>query len=340
MSTIHLATSMDDHSDEELMALLVAGREDALAPLHRRYASLIFNLAAQSLDRAAAEEITQDVFLAVWRGAGSYDPARGPVRPWILRIAHLRVLNEFRRRGRRLQFVSDPEGAHLNLIADDAPQPDEAAWREFRRTVVQDAVAALPPPQRQALSLAFFEDLTHAQTAAFLGLPLGTTKTRIRAGLQKLRVSLVALAVVTLALVGGLASLAIHDQQQLDVLDRNQQALRMVTSSDMTAIRLVPAAGIPAESHGTYRSRPGVDLAVLTLSHLQLAPSNHIYQAWSHQQGSWRSLGTIALDATGGALLIVDQHGLGTPDALQVTLESSGGAAAPTGPVIVAWPGS
>src|SRR5690348_7679937 len=106
-STIRLVKPMDDLPDEELMRELAAGREEALAPLHRRYAALVFNLAAQSLDRSAAEEIVQDVFVAVWKSATTYDPARGPVRPWLLQIAHLRVLNELRRRGRRPTTVPD-----------------------------------------------------------------------------------------------------------------------------------------------------------------------------------------------------------------------------------------
>jgi RNA polymerase sigma factor (sigma-70 family) len=203
INPIRMFTPWDDLSNEELMELLAAGQEEALAPLHRRYAPLMFSLAARSLDAAAAEEIVQDVFLAVWRKASSYDPARGPVRPWLLRIAHLRVINELRRRGRRPTVLPDPEGAQLAAVPDQAPHPDEASWREYRRTTVQAAVAALPPAQRQALSLAVFDDLTHEQVATFLGLPLGTAKTRIRAGLQHLRTSLVPLlAVLALVLVG------------------------------------------------------------------------------------------------------------------------------------------
>src|SRR5215472_2210732 len=89
MNTLRVVRPWHDLSDEELMLHLAAGEQEALAPLHSRYAPLIFNLAAQSLDRAAAEEIVQDVFLAIWRKAETYDPARGALRPWLLRIAHL-----------------------------------------------------------------------------------------------------------------------------------------------------------------------------------------------------------------------------------------------------------
>src|SRR3954471_8847188 len=187
MSTVRLVRPYADFSDEELMGELAAGRQEALAPLHGRYAALIFNLAAQSLDRPAAEEIVQDVFLAIWRKAETYDPARGALRPWLLRIAHLRIINELRRRGRRPQLLPDPDGLHYTTALDQRPQPEEEAWQEYRRAVVQEAVEHLPPPQQQALRLAFFDDLTHEQVASFLNIPLGTAKTRIRTGMQKLR---------------------------------------------------------------------------------------------------------------------------------------------------------
>jgi RNA polymerase sigma-70 factor (ECF subfamily) len=331
-------TPFDDLSDEELMSHIAAGQQDALAPLHGRYAGLIFGLAARSLDPAAAEDIVQDVFLAVWRKADTFDPERGPVRPWILRIAHLRVANELRRRGRRPAVVPDPEGVHLAAVPDQTPEPDEATWREYRRAAVQEAVAALPAPQRQALSLAFFEDLSHEQIATFLGLPLGTAKTRIRSGVQRLRLTLVPLlTALALALAGGLIVLGVRLRDQQADLDQNSKALHVVTSSDMVAVRLVAAPGISTRSHGEYRSRPGDDLAVVTASYFEPAPAGKAYQAWARYGGTWESLGIFHLDATGHALLIVDQRGRGAPEALEVTLEPSGGSDAPTGSVVVSW---
>ncbi len=339
MSTIRLVKPMDDLTDQELMLALAAGQEEALAPLHRRYAALVFNLAAQSLDLAAAEEIVQDVFVAVWRSARTYDPARGPVRPWLLQIAHLRVLNELRRRGRRPAMVPDPEGAVLGSVPDQGPQPDEAAWREFRRAAIQDAVTHLPPPQQQALSLAYFDDLTHEQIAAYLGLPLGTVKTRIRAGMQKLRVSLVAVVALVLALSGGFGALLLHYQQQQADLNRTNDALQMASESNVTEVRLVNRPGVPTATHGEYHTSPTSDLAILTLSHFQPAPAGKVYQAWARYNGTWVSLGVIKLDKTGHTLVILNKNGRGAPQALEVTLEPAGGSDTPTGQVIVAWPG-
>jgi RNA polymerase sigma-70 factor (ECF subfamily) len=92
------------------MRALAAGSEDALRPLYARYAPIVFGLAAHSLERAAAEEIVQDVFLSVWRSAHQYDPARGALRPWLLQIAHYRILNELRRRSRRPRLAPRSRG--------------------------------------------------------------------------------------------------------------------------------------------------------------------------------------------------------------------------------------
>src|SRR6185369_5411347 len=93
-----MPSTQDAPHDEELMRQVAGGSAEALGLLHRRFARLIFRLAAPTLDRAAAEDLVQDVFLAVWRNAGRFDPERGTVRSWVLQIAHFRLLNELRRR--------------------------------------------------------------------------------------------------------------------------------------------------------------------------------------------------------------------------------------------------
>lgn len=114
------SSTKDARSDEELTLRLAAREPDALAPLYARYAPLVFHIASQSLDAPAAEDIEQDVFLALWGKAGTYDPRRGPFRPWLLQIAHCRVLNELRRRSRRPLpdlGADDRPGTALAVIA-------------------------------------------------------------------------------------------------------------------------------------------------------------------------------------------------------------------------------
>jgi RNA polymerase sigma-70 factor (ECF subfamily) len=330
-------------SDEALMRQLAAGRQEALGPLHARYAALIYGVAAQSLDRAAAEEISQDVFLAVWRHSATFDAARGTFRAWVLQITRASVLNELRRRSRRPRTATESNGSGGDHLRDPGPDPAESAWRKHRRAAVRAAVDALPRRQREALSLAFLEDLTHEQVAAFLNLPLGTTKSRIRSGLKALRGTLAPLAGAGLLVAGLLAIAGLREHSHQAALRRQQRALALVTRSDVVPRRLGPAPGTNSQAHGNYRGRPGVDLAVLTVSYFAPAPSGFEYRAWVSHGGQWTLLGRVQLDAEGRGLIIAEGAVLvAPPDALQVTLEPVGNRtdarSTPTGRPVVHWP--
>lgn len=327
----------EDQSDEALMRQLAAGDPDALGPLHRRYAALVYGLAARTLDRAAAEEIVQEVFLAVWRKAAVFDPGRGMFRPWVLQIAHFRILNELRRRSRRPQLDDDPDGTALADVADRGPGPVEAAWRAHRREVLRSALAELPTAQREALDLAVLQDLTHEQVAAELNVPLGTAKTRIRSGLAKLRSrlapQLAALVALGLLVVGGLRWRA-----QREDLARDERALALVTASDAQNLRLAPAAGVPEATHARYRGRAGSPIAVLTLSNFPAPPAGQTYQAWVRHGTTWRSLGVVTPDASGAARVIAEDPALAVlPDAVQVTREPAGGSVGPGAAIVAGW---
>jgi RNA polymerase sigma factor (sigma-70 family) len=328
-----------EQSDEALMRGLAAGEDGALTALYARHAPLVFGIAAKSLDRPAAEEIVQDVFLALWQHAADFDPERGPLRPWLLQITRRRTLNELRRRRSRPPPWSDGSEERLAELPDPDPGPLAAAWREHRRTAVRAALEQLPPPQRQALGLAFFEDLTHEQVAQLLTLRLGTAKTRIRAGLQRLQRELApGLVIVALVLSGAVAILVHRQRAEAARLALHERALDLVTSSEVTPLRLEGTPAAPVGAHATYRARPGSELAVLTLSRFPAAPSGLTYQAWIRHQGAWIPLGTARPDASGHARLIVQSAEVAVPpDALQVTLEPEGGSSAPTGPPLAAW---
>jgi RNA polymerase sigma-70 factor, ECF subfamily len=330
-------------SDEELMRQITAGQQAALAPLHARYASLIYGVAARSLDRTAAEEISQEVFLAVWRHAAAFDPTRGTFRAWVLQITRRSVLNELRRRSRRPRATMQSDSSDGDLLPDPGPDPAESVWREHRRDVVRKAVQALPTPQREALSLAFLEDLTNEQVAAFLNLPLGTTKSRIRSGLKALRGSLAPLVGAGLVLAGFLTVTAFRENGHQATLKRQGRALALVTNSEVVPRRLGPVPGVNPRAHGNYRGRAGVDLAVLTLSYLAPAPARYEYRAWASHGGRWTLLGRAQLDNDGRSLMIAEGPELATPpDQLQVTLEPiaahAGAGAVPTGPPVIRWP--
>src|SRR6266542_4456917 len=110
-----------DVSDEALMSDLASGQQDAIGLLYARYAPTILGMAAQALGRPTAEDIVQDVFLAVWKNAPTYDSKRGPVRPWLLQIAHYRIANELRRRSRRPQIQAEPLAVRLGNLFQGGP---------------------------------------------------------------------------------------------------------------------------------------------------------------------------------------------------------------------------
>jgi RNA polymerase sigma-70 factor (ECF subfamily) len=300
-------------TDEQLVAELARGRPEALGAIYTRYAGLIFSVAAQSVGPTAAEEIVQETFLAIWRGAGTFDPAQGAFRPWVLRVVHWRVLNELRRRRRHPD--PEPEQEPLLAVPDHEPSPEEQVWHGERAHLVQAALSALSAKQRQAVALAFMEDLTHEQVADVLGVPLGTAKTRIRDGLLHLRAALMPIA-ASLVVVFALSAGVLRWLDQEHQVRQSERAIGVLTSSDARSIRVESVTG--AETHATYRVVPGVDLAVLSLSH---APAG-TYAAWAHLDGRWVSLGTFEPDLDGHGVLIAEGAAFAQqPDAIEVTLD-------------------
>ena len=173
--------------DERLIARVVEGDRGAFEMLYDRYASTVLGLALRMLgDREVAEDAVQEIFWRVWRRLGSFDPSRA-FAPWLFGIAHNYCIDELRRRKVRPQSVyEDDENPILSEIADEADVGESALLAEQGR-IVRSALEQLPEEQRQTLLLAYFGGLTQQEIAAKLGNPLGTVKTRMRLGLQKLR---------------------------------------------------------------------------------------------------------------------------------------------------------
>ena len=173
--------------DEQLIVQVARGDRRAFEALYDRYAAAVFGLALRILgNREQAEEAVQEIFWRVWQRAQSFDPNRS-FAPWLFGIAHNYCIDELRRRRVRPQPVyEDDEHPILSAIPDEVDVGETALLSEQRR-VVQDALQELPQEQRQALELAYFGGLTQQEIADRLGNPLGTVKTRMRLGLQKLR---------------------------------------------------------------------------------------------------------------------------------------------------------
>jgi RNA polymerase sigma-70 factor, ECF subfamily len=325
--------------DLDLLRSVRQGREDALQELHRRYAPLVFHLACRSLDRPAAEEVVQDTFLALWRRAADFDPAKGSFRTWLLSIGHHRMLDELRTRSRRPQISPGLAPDHWSLSADE-PLPDEALWRDYQREAVSEAVAALPEPQRAALRLAFFADLSHEEVARTLKVPLGTAKTRIRSGLRLLERHLNGLvALLTLTVAGTGTWLYRHHQAE----DRQQgRALHLLADSQTRALRLVPQDGAfvqEAGLHATFRGAPGSGIAVLTLTRFPAPAPGKRYVLWLRTGQDWRRLDLRGPDREGKGLQILEAAWLAQawPEELRISLETAS-TSQPADPAVVAWP--
>ena len=180
--------SSDTKVSDQALLERIAGRDaHALADLYDRFAPVALALAARILgDRSEAEDVLQVVFTRVWQEAGRYDPAKGSAASWLLAWVRNGAIDRLRRRDalRRaaLHTADHAPSGHV----DDASHLDLSAERDR----VARAVAELPPDQRQVIELAYFEGMSQTQIAQRLGEPLGTVKTRIRLGMNKLRQAL------------------------------------------------------------------------------------------------------------------------------------------------------
>jgi RNA polymerase sigma-70 factor (ECF subfamily) len=172
-------------ADEDLISLVEAADAEAFATLYDRHIRAAFSLAHRMMgERQASEDLAQDAFLKVWRGASSYRAERGSVRTWILSIVHNRGIDQLRSQASRRRAQEKIEAS--------APrsQPSEAfteTLRNSQRDQVREALNTLPPEQLKILELAYFSGYTHVEISDLLGLPLGTVKGRMRLGLKKVR---------------------------------------------------------------------------------------------------------------------------------------------------------
>lgn len=172
----------NDPSDEQVLEAVGHGDHDALGLLYDRFGRLAYGLAFRILrDQALAEDAVQEAFLAVWRSADAYKRERAKPSTWILTVVHRRAVDlvrrEERRRGEPLEAAPEPTSGPA----------DEEVTLSARRAAVQAALTELPDDQRQALELAYYGGLTQSELAERLGVPLGTIKSRMFAGLGRLR---------------------------------------------------------------------------------------------------------------------------------------------------------
>ena len=166
-------------TDEDLLTRVAAGDRDAFGDLYRRYARAVLGLALRRLgDRGRAEDAVQEAFTSVWRSARSYRRERGPVAPWLYTVAR----NAIADRGRaRVEPPAEPTDT-----PSDSPGPPEEVEQSWLAWRVHRALEGLPETERSVLELAYWSGLSQSEVASYLDVPLGTVKTRTRAGLARL----------------------------------------------------------------------------------------------------------------------------------------------------------
>jgi RNA polymerase sigma factor (sigma-70 family) len=177
-----MARDLAHLSDEALVALAARADDGALAELYGRFGHVAYGLALRVVrDPALAEDAVQEAFLTIWRSAARFVPERAKASTWILTLVHRRAVDVVRReQPRRAEPIEVAPQASANATEDEA-------WLRLRRARVQDALRQLPDQQREALELAYYGGFTQSELADRLGEPLGTIKSRMFAGLARLR---------------------------------------------------------------------------------------------------------------------------------------------------------
>ncbi|MEJ7762214.1 MAG: sigma-70 family RNA polymerase sigma factor [Thermomicrobiales bacterium] len=176
-------------ADADLIGRAAGGDARALEVLYERYSRVVYSFALRIVaDPQLAEELLQEVFFRAWQQGGAYSASRGSFVTWLLSITHNMAIDEVRKRRRRPQRADseDPE-AVLAAMPNLGLSVEDEVWLGALRDTIAGALDTLPPNQRVAIEMAYFKGLTQREIAEQLGEPLGTIKTRMRLGIQKLR---------------------------------------------------------------------------------------------------------------------------------------------------------
>jgi RNA polymerase sigma factor (sigma-70 family) len=175
--------------DGQLVELVAQKDAGALEALYERYGRPAYSLARRILtDDTLAQDVVQEVFLSLWRDARRFDAGRGTVATYLLSMTHHRAVDVVRREENLRRWRTSDEG--LELEPDPKARVEDEVEASERRTEVRAALAELPAAQREALLLAYFGGYTQREVAALVGVPLGTVKTRMAAGMRKMREAL------------------------------------------------------------------------------------------------------------------------------------------------------
>ncbi|MBM2825989.1 MAG: polymerase, sigma-24 subunit, subfamily [Dehalococcoidia bacterium] len=182
--------------DINLMKKVACGDKDALGTLYDRYAKLVYSLALRITgDTDKAEEVTQEVYLTLWKQASTFQPERSRLSTWLTTITHNRAVDELRRKENRIPKTRldslDSNGHnHVNSAATLGDDVEEQVWATVRQSWVREAISKLPQPQQEVIVMAYFNGMSQSDIAKHLSIPIGTVKTRVRLAMHKLKESL------------------------------------------------------------------------------------------------------------------------------------------------------
>jgi len=175
--------------DGQLVELVARQDASALEALYDRYGRAAYSLARRILtEETLAQDVVQEVFLSLWRNADRFDAGRGTVATYVLSMTHHRAVDVVRREEHLRRWRTSDEG--LELEPDPKPGVEDQVEASERRAEVRAALEELPAAQREALLLAYFGGYTQREVAALVGVPLGTVKTRMAAGMRKMKEAL------------------------------------------------------------------------------------------------------------------------------------------------------
>jgi RNA polymerase sigma-70 factor (ECF subfamily) len=178
-------------ADEDLMPLVERKDPRAFEIVYDRHGGAAFSLAYRMVgNRSAAEDITQEAFLSLWRSGARYDRARGSVRTWLLGIVRNRAIDLLRRAVMQAPAISFDDEISADKRPSSPAETDVEALRREAAREVRGVLSELPGDQMRVIELAYFGGLTHSQIADMLGMPLGTVKGRMRLGMEKIRARL------------------------------------------------------------------------------------------------------------------------------------------------------
>jgi RNA polymerase sigma-70 factor (ECF subfamily) len=178
--------------DQALMERLTYQDLTAFRTLYNRYSSLVYSASLRVLrDAGLAEDMVQEIFLRIWRKPESYVATRGKFATWLTSVTRNRAVDAIRSRNRRYRHeTASPEEQEWDVPGDERDDPALTAEMSDQRRMILKALSGLPAEQRQVIKLAYFGGLTQQEISEKLDQPLGTVKTRIRLGMQKLKVAL------------------------------------------------------------------------------------------------------------------------------------------------------